>query len=105
MIGLDGTVTGVKVRESIPALDAAAMAAVRQWRYAPYIVDGTPISIAVTVTVRFDLTQTGRGPNKNKRASRPDLLKLARKFGCAPRLRSQTIRRVRATCISIQTAT
>ena len=78
VVAPDGTVTSVQVRESIPALDNAAMAAVRQWVYAPYVVDGKRVPITITVTVYFKLTQTGRGPDKNKRESRPDALKLAR---------------------------
>jgi TonB family protein len=36
----DGKVGDVKVVQSIPELDEAALAAVRQWEYAPTIIDG-----------------------------------------------------------------
>ena len=51
-----GAVSDVEVMRSAgPALDEAAMAAVRQWRYEPTLVDGEPVSILLTVTVNFML--------------------------------------------------
>ena len=35
-------------------LDEAAVAAVRQWRFSPKIVEGRPVSFEATVEVRFD---------------------------------------------------
>ena len=55
-IGADGKVTDVRVLRSIPLLDQAAIDAVRQWEYAPTIVDGTPVPILMTVTLNFALT-------------------------------------------------
>ena len=41
----------------IPMLDEAAMAAVRQWRFQPTIVDGRAVPARLTVTVSaFDGT-------------------------------------------------
>jgi protein TonB len=34
---------------------AAAMDAVRQWRYRPGMLNGSPIEIATTITVNFSL--------------------------------------------------
>ena len=34
-------------------LAEAALAAVRQWRYKPYQMNGSPLSVATTVTVNF----------------------------------------------------
>jgi protein TonB len=48
-----GEVTDVKVLRSVPLLDAAAIDAVKQWRYAPTLLNGTPVSVLMTVTVRF----------------------------------------------------
>jgi protein TonB len=39
----------------VPKLDAAAIEAVRQWRYEPTLMNGAPVSIAMTVTVNFML--------------------------------------------------
>lgn len=50
-----GNVAWVRVLRSIPLLDQAAMDAVRQWKYEPYIVEGKPKGVIFTVTVRFKL--------------------------------------------------
>src|SRR5262245_32227384 len=55
-IGPDGRVTGVKVLRSQPLLDQAALEAIRQWEFTPTLVNGAPVSVAMTVTVNF--TQT-----------------------------------------------
>ena len=52
---LYGRVFGVKVLRSIPALDQAAMDAVKQWVYEPMVVDGKPQAVTFTVTVKFTL--------------------------------------------------
>ena len=56
VIGVDGRVTSVSVLRSIPLLDQAAMDAVKRWSYTPTFLNGRPIPIAMTVTVRFALT-------------------------------------------------
>ena len=50
-----GRVTDVRVTRSIPLLDQAAVDAVRQWRFTPTLLNGEPVSILLTVTVRFTL--------------------------------------------------
>jgi protein TonB len=54
-IGVDGTVAPFRVIRSIPLLDQAALDAVRQWRFAPTLFDGTPVSLVVTLTVPFTI--------------------------------------------------
>ena len=49
-----GEVSNVKVLRSVPLLDAAAVDAVAQWRYAPTLLNGTPVSVLMTVTVRVE---------------------------------------------------
>ena len=49
-----GDVVDVRVLRSVPLLDAAAVEAARQWRYEPPRLNGTPIAVLLTVTVRFD---------------------------------------------------
>lgn len=49
----EGKVTDVRVIRGIQLLDQAAIKAVRQWEYAPTVVDGQPIPVIVTVTVGF----------------------------------------------------
>jgi periplasmic protein TonB len=56
VIGIDGRVTSVRVLRSIPLLDQAAMDAVRRWSFTPTLLNGTPVPVAMTVTVRFALT-------------------------------------------------
>lgn len=53
-----GRVKAVKVLRSIPLLDQAAINAVRQWIYQPFIVDGKPRRAIFPVTVNFMLTES-----------------------------------------------
>jgi len=50
-----GVVRDVRVLRPVPLLDEAAVTAVRQWRFAPTTLNGEPIPVVMTVTVRFDL--------------------------------------------------
>ena len=52
-IGTDGSVTEAKVLRSIPLLDEPALAAVRQWKFTPTLLNGVPVPIIMTVTVNF----------------------------------------------------
>jgi TonB family protein len=51
----DGTVAEVKVVNSIPELDDAAVAAVRGWVYEPARLKGVAMPVVMTVTVNFQL--------------------------------------------------
>ena len=55
VIGENGGVRDVRVLRSIPLLDAAAIDAVRQWRFTPTLLNGQPVPIVMTVTVAFKL--------------------------------------------------
>jgi protein TonB len=50
-----GKVTAVSVVRGIPLLDEAAIAAVKQWLYAPTLRHGVPVPVLMTVTVHFGL--------------------------------------------------
>lgn len=50
-----GRVTQLRVIQSAPMLDQAALDAVRQWRYTPSLYGGRPVSVLMTITVRFTL--------------------------------------------------
>ncbi len=50
-----GRVTEVKVLKSIPLLDQAAVDAVRQWIYEPFLSKGKPIPVVFSVTAIFKL--------------------------------------------------
>ena len=54
-IGVEGTVSDVRPLRSIPLLDAAAIEAVRQWRFTPTLLNGVPVPVVMTVTVTFAL--------------------------------------------------
>lgn len=51
-----GRVRDVRVLESIPLLDQAAMDAVRQWVYEPMVINGKPRGVTFKVTVKFMLS-------------------------------------------------
>ena len=53
IIGTDGSITAAKVLRSIPLLDAAAVTAVKQWKYTPTLLNGVPVPVIMTVTVNF----------------------------------------------------
>ena len=50
-----GEVTDVVVLRSIPLLDKAAIAAVKQWQYEPLRLNGMPSPFILTVTLTFSL--------------------------------------------------
>jgi protein TonB len=54
-IGPTGKVLDTKLLRSIPLLDVAALEAVRQWEFTPTLLNGSPVSLVMTVTVNFTL--------------------------------------------------
>ena len=52
-IGSDGKVIDAKILRSVPLLDQAALDAVRQWEYAPTLLNGVPVPVVMTVTINF----------------------------------------------------
>jgi TonB family protein len=54
-IGVDGKVTNATIAKSIPLLDAAALDAVRQYEYAPTLLNGVAVRVIMMVTVLFSL--------------------------------------------------
>lgn len=52
-IDRDGTVADAHVLQGVPELNDAALAAVRQWVYAPTLLDGVPVQVEMTLTVSF----------------------------------------------------
>ena len=55
--GGDGTVSAVRVLSAQvhPDFAIAAVDAVRQWRFTPTLLNGEPVEVVMTVSVRFDL--------------------------------------------------
>ena len=56
-IGVDGSVSSVRVLSAQvhPDFVLAAVDAVRQWRFTPTLLNGAPVDVVITVSVRFDL--------------------------------------------------
>ena len=54
-VDVEGKVQDVKVLRPVPALNQAAIDAVKQWVYEPTIIDGKPTPVVFTVTVNFKL--------------------------------------------------
>ncbi|HXE91999.1 MAG TPA: energy transducer TonB [Terriglobales bacterium] len=50
-----GKIQEVRLRSGDPLLAPAAMEAVKQWAYKPYLLNGEPIEVETTITVRFQL--------------------------------------------------
>ena len=50
-----GTIERIKVLRSVPLLDAAAVDAVRQWRYTPTLLNGVPVGVLMTIYITFSV--------------------------------------------------
>jgi protein TonB len=50
-----GSVEQVRVLRASPLLDAAAIDAVRRWRYTPTLLNGRPVEVLMTITVHFSI--------------------------------------------------
>ena len=57
LIGTDGTVRSLAVVSGNPFLVEAALAAVRQWRYRPTLLNNSPVEVETLITVNFVLQQ------------------------------------------------
>jgi len=57
IIARDGTISNLHVVSGPPMLVAAAVDAVRQWRYRPYILNGQPVEVETQISVNFTLGQ------------------------------------------------
>ncbi len=55
MIGKQGTIENLRVLTGHPMLLQAALDAVRQWRYRPYILNSEPVEVETQITVNFSL--------------------------------------------------
>jgi TonB family protein len=55
LVERDGTISKAELIRSIPELDEAALAAVRQWEYEPTVVAGKPVRVRLTVPITFTL--------------------------------------------------
>jgi TonB family protein len=59
VVAEDGTVHDLKVIRGHPLLARAAIQAVSQWRYRPYLLDGRPIRMTIEITLVFKRPSPG----------------------------------------------
>jgi periplasmic protein TonB len=57
VIDKDGNIQNLQVVTGHPMLAPAAIDAVKQWRYKPFLLNGQPVGIETTVTVVFSLRE------------------------------------------------
>jgi periplasmic protein TonB len=55
VIAKDGRVVKVQQRSGNPTLGRAALDAVHQWKYRPYLLNGQPVEIETQILVNFEL--------------------------------------------------
>ena len=56
VIAKDGTIQNLHLVSGHPMLAPAAIEAVKQWRYKPYILNGDPVEVETQITVNFTLS-------------------------------------------------
>ena len=55
-ISKDGTIENLHLISGHPMLAPAAIEAVKQWKYKPYILNGEPVEVETQITVNFTLS-------------------------------------------------
>jgi periplasmic protein TonB len=55
IISKTGTIENLRVVSGHPMLSPAALDAVKQWRYKPYLLNNEPVEVETTITVNFRL--------------------------------------------------
>jgi len=56
LISKDGSITGLTLVSGHPMLAPAAIDAVKQWKYKPYLLNGEPVEVDTEVQVNFNLS-------------------------------------------------
>jgi len=56
VIDSNGQITNLQLVSGHPMLVPAAITAVKQWRYKPYLLNGQPVEVETTITVIFSLS-------------------------------------------------
>jgi protein TonB len=56
VINTNGDIQNLQLVSGHPMLVPNAIAAVKQWRYKPYLLNGQPVEVETTITVIFALT-------------------------------------------------
>ncbi|MGP0019353.1 MAG: energy transducer TonB [Candidatus Sulfotelmatobacter sp.] len=55
IVDKEGNVANVRLISGHPMLAPPAIEAVEQWKYRPYLLNGTPVEVDTQVTVNFTL--------------------------------------------------
>ena len=55
MIGKDGTIEDLKIVSGHPMLAGSAVEAVKQWKYKPYLLNGSPVEVQTEIMVIYSL--------------------------------------------------
>jgi protein TonB len=56
LIGTTGDVESIKLIDGDQQLGEAAMDAIKQWKFKPYVLNGTPVEVETTFTFNFTLS-------------------------------------------------
>ena len=56
IIDVNGQITNLQLVSGHPMRVPAAIDAVKQWRYKPYLLNGQPVEVETTITVIFSLS-------------------------------------------------
>jgi protein TonB len=56
IIGTNGDVVDLRLISGHPLLAPAAMGAVKQWKYRPYMLNGTPVEVETVIILNFTLS-------------------------------------------------
>lgn len=70
IITVEGVVRNIKVLSGEPALAAAAVDAVQQWRYQPTFLNGRPVEVITDISVNFAIHAPPKAPAQEKRNRR-----------------------------------
>jgi protein TonB len=53
LVGRDGTIQDAKFLQGSLAFARAAIDGVKRWKFKPYIMNGRPVSVQTTLTIKF----------------------------------------------------
>jgi periplasmic protein TonB len=56
VIGKDGIIKELEIVNGSPLLTQAAIEALKQWRYRPYLLNGEPVEVETNITVTFQIS-------------------------------------------------
>lgn len=62
VVTTQGDVANLRLLNSVPAFNRAALDAVSRWKYEPTLVDSVPVPVLLTVTVSFSLEESKPAP-------------------------------------------